>query len=100
MKGLVQAQDGEDGKRVFSITDSGRERLAAMEESHPAPWDRFAESGPGLRPVVQELMSLARLVGRFGTEPQKERAMEILTGAKSELYAVMAEPSSAANEER
>ncbi|MGI9610386.1 MAG: helix-turn-helix transcriptional regulator [Acidimicrobiia bacterium] len=92
MKGLVEADEDEEGKRIFSITDQGRERLAAMEESHPAPWDRFAESGPGLRPVMQELMSLARQVARFGTEQQRERAMEILTSAKSELYAVMAEP--------
>jgi DNA-binding PadR family transcriptional regulator len=90
-KGLVEAQEGDDGKRVFSISDAGRERLAAMEESHPPPWERFSESGSGLRPVVQELMSLTRQVGRFGTESQRERAMEILTATKSELYAVMAE---------
>ncbi len=91
MKGLVEAQEGDDGKRVFSITEAGRERLATIDESQPAPWERFAESGPGLRPVVQELMSLARQVGRFGTENQRERALEILTTAKTELYAVMAD---------
>lgn len=99
MKGLVEAEEGDDGKRVFSITETGRERLATMEQSQPAPWDRFSESGPGLRPVVQELMSLARQVGRFGTEPQRERAMEILTAAKSELYKVMAETPEAATHE-
>lgn len=94
VKGLVEAEEGEEGKRVFSITDAGRERLTEMEERHPAPWDRFSESGPGLRPVVQELISLARQVGRFGTDSQRERAMEILTAAKSELYQVMAETES------
>jgi DNA-binding PadR family transcriptional regulator len=90
MKGLVEADEDDEGKRVFSITDAGRERLVDMDATHPAPWNRFTESGPGLRPVVQELMSLARQVGRFGTDEQRDKAMAILSKAKSELYSLMA----------
>lgn len=92
MKGLIEANEDSDGKRVFSITDDGAERLAAMNEDHPPPWERFAESGPSLRPVAQELMSQARQVGRFGSDEQRTKAIAVLEQAKVDLYALMAEP--------
>ncbi len=70
-----------------------RERLAAMSEERPPPWERFAEDGPSLRPIVQELTSQARQVGRFGSEEQRAKAITVLETAKADLYALMAEPS-------
>ena len=90
-KGIVSGAEDGDGKRIYTLTDEGRERHAQRDPDAPAPWDAFAENGASLRPVVHELVSQARQVGQFGTPEQRERAREILVKAKSDLYAVMAE---------
>ncbi len=89
-KGLVSGAENGDGKRVYSLTDAGRERHEQRDPDAPAPWDAFAEGGASLRPLVHELMSQTRQVGQFGTPEQRERAREILVQATSDLYAVMA----------
>ena len=93
MKGFIDATEDSEGKRVFSLTEEGTERLAAMTEEHPPPWERFAEDGPSLRPLIQELTSQARQVGRFGSEEQRTKAITVLEKAKADLYALMAETS-------
>lgn len=92
-RGLVAGDDDEHGKRVYSITEDGHERVANRDPDAPAPWDHFAEDGPSLRPLGMEILSQVRQVGRFGTADQRLRAADILERAKADLYRVMAEPS-------
>ncbi len=90
-KGLVSGTDDDEGKRVYSLSDEGVERLSNRDADAPAPWEAFAEDGASLRPIMQELISQARQIGRFGSPEQREQAKEILAKTKADLYAVMAE---------
>lgn len=92
---LVTGEDDDNGKRIYSITEEGHSRVADRDPDAPPPWEQFAEQGPSLRPLVMETMSQVRQIGRFGTPEQRQRAIDILTTAKAELYAVMAEPTDA-----
>ena len=91
-RGLISGDDDEQAKRVYSITEDGYERVANRDPDAPAPWEQFAERGPSIRPLAAELMSQLRQIGRFGSAEQRQRAIDIITQAKADLYAVMAEP--------
>ena len=96
--GLIEA-DEVDGKKQFRLTDGGRERLteyrAAQGDDDVEPWNDAATGPRGdLRGHVAELVGQVRQVGRFGTPEQIEQAATVLTGAKRQLYAILAtEPS-------
>ncbi len=92
---LIAGEDSDQGKRIYSLTEDGYERVAERDPDAPPPWEQFAERGPSLRPLAMEMMSQVRQVGRFGTPEQRQRAAEILTRAKADLYAAMAEPTEA-----
>jgi DNA-binding PadR family transcriptional regulator len=92
---LVTAEDL-DGKRQFSLTDAGRERLAEIREKHgddaAEPWAQTDTGGRGeLRGSVAELIGQARQIGRFGTAEQIEKARSVFDDAKRQLYAILAE---------
>lgn len=84
-----------DGKRQFSLTDAGRERLAELQAERGddgLPWDDDNTGGRGdLRRHIAELMGQARQIGRFGTPEQIERAAGVFETAKRSLYAILAE---------
>ena len=102
MHELVTAEEV-DGKRQFSLTDAGRERLAEIREQREdgvgEPWEQTGTGGRGeLRGTVAELIGQARQIGRFGTADQIEQARDVFDEAKRKLYAILAEaPSTAPN---
>ncbi len=91
-EGLVEAQELE-GRRVFALTDSGREAVAAMPDERPlAAQDR----GSDLRELSRELGIAAMQVTRMGTPTAVEAAATILTTARRDLYRLLAdEPAEA-----
>lgn len=91
-KGLVAGKDSPDGKRQYSLTEAGRERVSNRDPDAPAPWDEFGEMrvGGDLRSAVAEIAGQARQIGRFGTEDQRKAAVEVLDKAKAELYRILA----------
>ena len=101
MHDLVTAEDV-DGKRQFSLTDAGRERLAEIREKHgdddAEPWEQTDTGGRGeLRGSVAELIGQARQIGRFGTAEQIEKARSVFDDAKRQMYAILAEAPTAEN---
>jgi DNA-binding PadR family transcriptional regulator len=90
-RGLVVGDDDEQGKRIYSITGDGHERVAGRDPDAPAPWEAFAEEGPSLRSLGFELMSQLRQIGRFGTPEQRRGAADIVERATADLYQVMVE---------
>jgi len=92
--GLLISEEVDD-KRMFTLTDSGREALAELRSSQgadaPPPWEESGHGGRGdLRRHVSELVGQARQIGRFGTPSQIEQAATVFEDAKRSLYAILA----------
>ena len=79
------------GKRIYSLTDSGR----ALVDTLPTEplWDVLAQSDPGrrLREVFHALMVVTSQVGRTGSPVQIEKTTEILSEARKRIYGQLAE---------
>jgi DNA-binding PadR family transcriptional regulator len=91
--GLVIGEQ-QDDKRVYTITDKGRE-LAEHHQAHGrAPWDEAAEaSGPHaqLGKSVFALMNAVQQVSRTGKDEQVERVVELVDGVRKQVYLILAE---------
>ena len=88
-EGLITGRE-EGGKRVFSLTDAGRE--AAGRVPAGPMWE---EPGGGrgrrdLREAVQQLTLAARQVSVVGDDEQIDAARAILGDARSRLYRLLA----------
>ncbi len=90
--GLIASEEV-DGKRRFTLTEEGRERLDQVQAgSSVPPWEESGRSGRGdLRRHIAEIVSLARQVGRFGTADQIERAARVLDDTRQSLAEIVAE---------
>jgi DNA-binding PadR family transcriptional regulator len=92
-EGLVTSAEA-DGKRVFTLTDSGREQAAARGDG-PLPWDAAArDAGDGfgeLRAAFMQVGAAVHQIGATATPEQRTTAIEVLTTARRELYRILAE---------
>lgn len=96
-EGLVTAAET-DGKRVFSLTDAGREEAAKRGDGAP-PWETAAR-GEGyefgqLRAAFMQVGAAVHQIGSAATEPQIEKAVAILASTRRELYRLLAEDDAA-----
>jgi DNA-binding PadR family transcriptional regulator len=93
-EGLVTAQDDE-GRKVFSLTETGRRVVAENPAEFAKPW-AVDDEGPGRRAqnLLKGLAALgmaAQQVARLGSAGQAERAGAILEEARRSLYRILAE---------
>jgi DNA-binding PadR family transcriptional regulator len=90
--GLVKGEE-KDGKRVFQITDAGREELAARQEEGRAPWDHGEDDDDvhELRASAFQLAAAARQVSHAGSAEQVTRAKDVLDEARKKIYGILAE---------
>lgn len=92
-EGLVVASEEPGGKKLFSLTDSGRSTVAQLDET--PPWQQINdEVGPVdalLRTAAGHLGSAMRQMSHAGTGNQKTRAVEVLNEARRKLYAILGE---------
>lgn len=85
----------EGGKRVYTITEAGRQLLA--ERAQRSPWDpgdRLAnppEELIDLRQTTVELADAVKQVARGGKPEQIQRVRQRLEQVKREIYAILAE---------
>ncbi|MDZ8223275.1 PadR family transcriptional regulator [Nostoc sp. ChiVER01] len=95
---LKSAQEG--GKRIYTITDEGRQLLAerAQQETSDSPWDTFKSFVKGkpqefieLRNAATELAAVVVQVARSGNMERINRVRELLEQVKREIYAILAE---------
>ena len=77
-----------DGKRIFTITDLGRELLAKKPAT--APFEDADES-VDLRGSAMKLGAAVMQVGRASDTATKEKVRDILDGARREIYKILAE---------
>jgi DNA-binding PadR family transcriptional regulator len=92
-QGLVTASEA-DGKRVFSLTDSGRAEAASRGEA-PLPWETAARGARvgfrQLRELISQVHAATHQVAAAGSDAQVERAAEVLKTTRRELYRILAE---------
>jgi DNA-binding PadR family transcriptional regulator len=90
---LVRQQKSDTGRRVYELTDAGREAAAALPS--PAPWEQVAaeahDEHADLRSLVFQVLGAVRQVGMAGTPAQREKAQEVLRGTRRSLYQILAE---------
>jgi DNA-binding PadR family transcriptional regulator len=88
---LVAPTASETGKRVYALTDAGREAAAA----HPAPWEAVAGEADdalvALRDLAVQVMAATHQVAAAGSAAQLESAQTILRDARKALYRLLAD---------
>lgn len=89
-----------EGKRVYTITEAGRQFLAQRTQSEPnsGPWDMFRNAASGkpqefhqLRQAATELAGAVIQVARSGNSDRMSRVKELLERTKREIYAILSE---------
>jgi len=88
---LVRAAQG-DGRRVFELTDAGREQAAALPSQ--TPWESAGEGDDdlaALRDLAFQLLGATRQVAMAGSAKQIESAQAILREARRGIYQLLAE---------
>ena len=87
---VVAEQQG--GKRVFSLTDTGR---AEAESASAAPWQEVGSAMPEglveLRDLMYQVRAAARQVVHAGSEEQLAAAADVLRETRRRLYQLLAE---------
>lgn len=83
------------GRKLVTLTESGQAHVTENRDSWTDPMSAVAaeNTGPDLRDLVHQLHGAVRQVERAGTDPQRERAAEILTESRRSLYLLLAEES-------
>jgi len=91
-EGLVTL-NAESGRKVATLTESGREFVATGRESWADPFSTFGEarSGPDLRDLLMQLAGATRQLGRSGTPAQVAAAARILDDARRAMYLLLAD---------
>lgn len=90
-EGLVVAEES-DGKKVYTLTDTGRAELESDEGE--APWESFSSPFPkgviSLRDAGFQLGAAVMQIAREGTEEERARARAILDDARRKIYEILA----------
>ena len=81
-----------DGRRVFELTDTGREQAAALPSQ--TPWESAGDGDDdlaALRDLAFQLLGATRQVALAGSAKQIESAQAILREARRGIYQLLAE---------
>jgi DNA-binding PadR family transcriptional regulator len=93
-EGLVSAKEL-DGRRVFSLTETGRTAVAALDRE-TRPWARRGDDArDDIRSLARELGSAAIQVMRVGSPAANDAARTVLTEARRDLYRILADDAPA-----
>jgi DNA-binding PadR family transcriptional regulator len=93
-EGLIRSTE-QDGRKLFALTDAGREVVDARGAERPAPWDEMGEEYSGsaheLGKLMREVAFAFTQVIRTGSEGQVKQAGAILAATRRDLYRVLAD---------
>ena len=89
-EGLVTVT-ADSGRKLVTLTDAGREHLAAHADVDPFAGRSAMGPGADLRGLVEQLHGAVREVARSGTDAQLAGAAKILSEARRSLYLLLAE---------
>ena len=89
---LITASESEGSKKLFELTDAGRQ---AAEKVETPPWEEITEGAdPGqmnLRAAIGQLFGAVAQSAHTATEEQQKRIVEILNNARREVYGILGE---------
>ena len=92
-EGLIEPAASESGRRVFALTDAGKEAQTA--DTAPAPWEEAVEEADDdlieLRNLVHQVLAATRQVAQAGTQKQIKGAQDVLRTARKGIYKLLAE---------
>jgi DNA-binding PadR family transcriptional regulator len=97
-EGLITA-DAASGKKLFTLTESGRAEAAKLGEAKP--WaDAVGEADEvrELHAALHQLFMAVNQITHAGTEDQKSRAVDAINEAKRRIYGLLAEDVDAAED--
>jgi DNA-binding PadR family transcriptional regulator len=93
-EGLVGQQEA-DGRRVYTLTEEGRQLAAdLLERAGRPPWDLAAEGDETalrLHRAAFQVEAAAAQAIHAGSREQVEQAIEVLADARRRIYAILAE---------
>jgi DNA-binding PadR family transcriptional regulator len=88
---LVRETAGESGKRVYELTDAGREQASSATEPWTAVTEESDDALVALRDLAHHVLAATRQVAHAGTTAQVEAAQEVLRDARRSLYRLLAD---------
>ncbi len=93
-EGLIRSEEI-DGRKLFRLTDAGQAYLKERGEGKRAPWelmgDEESDRAVELGKLIRDVASAFVQVMRTGSEAQLEEARKVLTGARRDLYRILAD---------
>ena len=94
-QGLIEGEEA-DGKRLFSLTEAGRETFGEQSEGdRPSPWEQVRSGAPTelveLGTSVQQLRAAVGQALNAADESQRARVRELLDETRRGIYAILAE---------
>ena len=93
-EGLIRARES-DGRKLFELTDAGREYVGDRGEDKPAPWEQMSgdvsEEAHELGRLIREVASAFTQVVKTGSEAQMGEARKVLTKTRKDLYRILAD---------
>ena len=92
-RGADRQCESEGGKKLFSLTESGR---AAADEGPDAPWEEASrgidlEALGEIRQAGFGLMEAFGQVWKTGSKEQREKALAVINDARKKLYLILAD---------
>ena len=93
-EGLIEPTEG-GGRKLFALTDTGREHAEQNADHLRRLWETGAEDARlseflRSRELIGQLISATRQVNEVGTAAQREEAKQVLTKARQALYKILA----------
>ncbi|MCF2527580.1 PadR family transcriptional regulator [Yinghuangia soli] len=93
-EGVIAGEES-GGKKLFALTEAGREEAAAQPEG-TAPWDAVnqgfdREGSREARTAVFQVADALRQVMATGSEDQRAKAFAVMNDARKKLYLILAE---------
>ncbi|UFS59658.1 PadR family transcriptional regulator [Subtercola endophyticus] len=93
-EGLITAEES-NGRKIYALTEAGREEVAGAETSESSPWDSNTSSDntrfSALPKAGVELAQAAAQVARTGSAEQVQQAVTVLDEARKRLYSILAQ---------
>jgi DNA-binding PadR family transcriptional regulator len=93
-EGLIEPTDGA-GRKLFALTQAGREHAEQNAEQLARLWEAGAEDAQlsevrQYRELIGQLAAATRQVYDVGTQAQREEAKQVLTRARQSMYKLLA----------